>query len=182
MKLYFTLSFLLFCHCFSIAQVQPPRRISSSIFKSRPRTKIDFDKPGNYESVIQIQKSEINPGSSLDIDIYFSGYGEVRGSKFFFSTEDNLFNDDSSYVLMNLGVKDNRYMYWGNTKQSLKGQVSRFVMGIQGIAVSVSDSSADKDWKVATPFIDFPVRDASDSTDFAIITELKLSMHPYQSI
>ena len=176
MKLYFTLSLLL-CTCFSIAQPLPPRKLAYSIFKYKPRTKIDFDKPGNYDLVIQIQKSEIDPSSPLDIDIYFSGYGEIRGSKIFFSNEENIFNDESSYVLTDLGSNNKDPFYWGYTKQSIKGEVSRFVIGLQG--AGTSDPNADKDWKVATPFIDLPSAGAeSDSTNFLILTELKLGTAP----
>ena len=52
--------------------------------QSKPRSKMDYDKPGHYEMVAQLEKTELDPGDTLRIDLYFSGYGQIRGSKEFF--------------------------------------------------------------------------------------------------
>ena len=147
--------------------------VFSQKFKDKPRNKIDYDKCGHYELVPQLQKAELDPGDTLKIDLYFSGYGQIRGSKVYFSTVDSLF-DTTSYTKFDLNKHDST-LYWGYTTKTLITP-SRFEFSLTGM-----DNKSSKSWGLPTEYVDYPSDDSTkvDSTDFAILTEVDMENPPF---
>ena len=107
---------------------------------------------------VQVQNTELTPGDSLELDIYFSGYGEIEGSKLFFSTAKGIFQEDSSYVKHSL-YRDGNYLDWGRTTQYMKNP-SRFSLTFSGLKLP--------DWKEPSIYLDF---DDRDSNNYILISE-----------
>lgn len=131
---------------------------------SRPRNKDNFDKPGHYEMVAFLNKNEINPGDSVIVKIYFSGYGVIGASKVYISISKNIFTKDSSYSLTGLGRSETGGLYWGAIRQDYDS-VTSTVAGIPGIG-KFNPSL----WGKPTSYVDFE----RDSVNIAILTEFSL--------
>lgn len=68
-----------------------------------PQTAKDWDKPGEYSLAVRVLKSEVNPGEEVVLEVYVTGYGEIRGPKFMFSPPPSLIDVAQSKVIH--GVK-----------------------------------------------------------------------------
>jgi len=142
--------------------------------QDKPRSKMNYDKPGHYELVIQLENAEMEPGDTLKIGLYFSGYGQIRGSKVFFSTAKNIFTSDS-YIKHNLGKNVTSPLYWGYDSVQIKDP-DRFSFALGGI----SSKMRSEEWETSTPYIDFITRNSvtRDSSNFLILTEMALRNKP----
>jgi hypothetical protein len=130
----------------------------------RPRAKENFDKPGHYEMVAFLNNNEINPGDSVTIEVYFSGYGAIGGSKIYMSFSRNIFEKYKSYSLGGLGESEKGGLFWGGSTQKYDS-VTSTVMVLWGIG-----STKSPIWGKPTSYIDLN----KDSNDLAILTEMAL--------
>jgi hypothetical protein len=153
MKIYIFLGILsLICESEALSQ-----SVDSIFLRAEPRTKNNYDKPGQYQMIAQLDKEEINPGDSVNIHIKFSGYGEIGQSKVYFINGSHLIDTNYSYVVHSFNVRGNK-VRWGGKRSNLKNTYA-FTLNLLGVQY--------KDWTQATMFID---RD-STSNDFSILTE-----------
>jgi hypothetical protein len=138
---------------------------------------MNYDKPGHYEMLAQLDKPELDGGDTLKIDLYFSGYGQIGGSKVFFSTVDGLF-DTSSYCKTDFGklvipIKDT-ILYWGANRLSLGNSSSRFEFSIRGIS-----ADSVKLWGPPTIYIDNPAdSNKADSINYLTLPEIEVQNPP----
>jgi len=136
----------------------------------RPRQKENYDKPGHYEMVAYTDKSELSPGDSFTINIYFTGYGQIGMSKVFLSTGKDIFEKGESYAIGGLGRHKDSSVYWGAIRMN-PTVVNTLVFPLGGIKNGNSPV-----WGPTTNYIDF----GTDSSDISILTEFPLyRLAPY---
>ena len=51
---------------------------------SNPQNTQFADKPGEYRLAVRSTEAEVAPGSKIDLEIYITGYGQIRGPKIVF--------------------------------------------------------------------------------------------------
>jgi hypothetical protein len=145
---------------------QSPNMLSGDLEEmAKPRNKYNAEKPGRYELVPQVQKTELNPGDPLDIDIYFSGYGEIAGSKALFSTVKGIFEPHVSYVQHSIKY-ENKIFSWGKDTLYLSGP-SRFSLTIRGVT--------RPGWGESTIYLDVK---GKDTTNYLLRSELPMPGAP----
>jgi hypothetical protein len=84
--------------------VVPPTDAS---IPSRPRSGPFADRRGSYEVAPRIKDPDIDPGDVIDIDVFFTGYGEIQAAKLFFAPPSGLIDTDQSYSKHSLGAVPN---------------------------------------------------------------------------
>jgi hypothetical protein len=129
------------------------------IINHHPRNKKNYARPGHYEAIAQLDKTDIEAGEPLVIRINFSGYGQIEDSKLYFTTSSYIFNVDSSFIQHSIGKDGDSMIYWGAVKSGLTSENSillDFQGGVKG-----------KNWEAFTNFIDI----STDSNDLAIFPE-----------
>jgi|GEM_PF-4254753 hypothetical protein len=151
--------FIISIHLSIISLAQPGPELT--IDSLRPRNKIAFDKPGRYEAVIQLARTEINAGQPLEIAIFFSGYGEISGSKIFFSTAKGVLNPIGSYGMGSLRLNENNSLSIGADKETLSTPES-FILSLKGIRMPK--------WENSSQYIDYSSAQ-SDSQNIEILPE-----------
>jgi hypothetical protein len=141
----------------------------------RPRNKDNFDKPGYYEMVAYLDKSEISPGDSFNVNIYFSGYGEIRLSKVFFSVSKNIYKNNECYGMGGLTIygkaSDSTYT-WGANVQKLK-IMNAGVIPLEGVS-----NTHSPEWGEPTNYVDY----GEEPGSIAILTEMTLLHNPPYSL
>ena len=80
-------------------RIADPQAALNAAPRLKPRMKIDAEKPGHYELVTELQRTEVDPGDSIDLTLYLSGYGNVRESKLTIE-QPPIFVYDSSYMIL----------------------------------------------------------------------------------
>src|SRR3989304_6708795 len=49
-----------------------------------PRSAMFAEKPGNYELAVRALNPEVEPGGTINLEVYITGYGEIKGAKVYF--------------------------------------------------------------------------------------------------
>jgi hypothetical protein len=55
-----------------------------SVGKFVPRSAMFAKEPGNYELAIRALNPEIEPGGTINLEVFITGYGEIKGAKVYF--------------------------------------------------------------------------------------------------
>lgn len=80
---------------------------------TQPRIHLNYDKPGYYQMALSANKTELNPGDTFDVSLYFTGYGEIGESKIsLYPSQADIFNSNS-FLIAGLGRDQNGNLYWG---------------------------------------------------------------------
>jgi hypothetical protein len=64
-----------------------------------PQKGRDAEKPGEYNLVIRVLTPEVNPGDTIHMEVYITGYGMIRGPKFTFTPPPNFLDEDESRLI-----------------------------------------------------------------------------------
>ena len=134
--------------------------------KQLPREGDHAEEAGSYGLAIRLHNSVVDPGGIVEVEIFFSGYGQVSSSKLVFYPSPNLIDTsaNTSYVLSGLGEEEPDQATWGH---------QRIPVGPGGIALDLSESGlALRNWEKATPYFD-----VSQSPLPTIATEQRLREH-----
>lgn len=134
-----------------------------------PLSKIDADKPGNYEVVVRVSRINLYDNDSLIVDLFITGYGRIGNGKLFVIPSGNIFCD---YSVLKFGFTrdDNTHFHWGDSIYSALSS-SQFVVPIAG--PSIGDSA----WPYQNMFLD----DDTFPENSSIITEMYSGPRsPYQ--
>ncbi len=112
--------------------------------------------PGSYEPAIRIRNPVINPGETLEVEVFITGYGRIGPSKLAFYPSPGIFNDRDSFTCF--GIKrDGDLLTWG-ARQEPVGEAG-CVIGLHG-GVQVPE------WDMPSFFVDL-----SDQIPPQILTE-----------
>jgi hypothetical protein len=115
------------------------------VFKDKPRTGKFANKAGSYEQAIRVKTPVINPGDPVEIEQYFTGYGEIRSAKAICYPSGDLFNATDSYVLMSLKENEKGLLVFGGDKQPFKDT---------GITIDLNAGILHEGWRECTLFFD----------------------------
>lgn len=113
--------------------------------KQGARSAPDGDKPGKYELVPRIYNSVVDPGTTVFMEIYITGYGRIDASKLAFYPPVAVLNETTSKV--SYGFKfdpEKDDATWGGLEASINS--SGFVLPLGGML--------SKKWDGATSFFD----------------------------
>jgi hypothetical protein len=136
--------------------------------RSRPRNKEFYDKPGHYEMVALLDNTEINPGDTFNVSLFFSGYGEIGSSKVYFKANKNIFLDTGCYISGGLSGDKNNHVFWTAVKDSISGFFGG-VMPLGGLKMRNYP-----EWGGSTSFIDLD----TNSKSIHIFPENSIDQHP----
>jgi hypothetical protein len=93
----------------------------------------ESDKPGSYKIASRVRETTINPGETLKIAQYITGYGKADAFKIQAYISDEIFDESSSYAWHSLSGKlrpDNKWDFtWGAEKSPVTGHAFRMMMG-----------------------------------------------------
>lgn len=137
--------------------------------KIQPRHATGDSEPGKYELVSRVSNTTVDPGDTVTINLYITGYGKIDSSKLFFAPPpDVLFEEDKSYVNAGLSpvLADGSVLLSpGENKKNLSGDEtiigfvwgqgrlkltnSNFILALGGIGV--------EKWKENTPLFDLTI-------------------------
>lgn len=111
-------------------------------FGEKPRLGNNAESTGAYEQIIKVVKPVLKPGEFLELEQYFSGYGEINGAKALSFPSTSIFSETESSVIS--GIKDDSgQIFCGATE----------IPFVNGIIISLLGIRSDK-WKSPTHFFD----------------------------
>jgi len=129
----------------------------------KPRNGKFAERHGSYEQALRVAKSVISPGDLIDIEQYFTGYGEIKSAKTVFYPSDDVFDKEKSHVLVGVKEKEPGLIVFGGQKKNFENTGITFgLMGIQ-----------KEGWDESTLFID-----TGDGHPPQVLTETKLDEAP----
>lgn len=73
--------------------------------QAKPRSAPHAEKPGSYGLVVRLSTTVVDPGETVTLEVYVSGYGEIQGSKLVFYPSAAIVDERSSYRF-GLGTPD----------------------------------------------------------------------------
>ena len=133
-----------------------------NIPKDKPRARSNSEKCGSYTPVSRLSDDAVDPGGTLEIEIFITGYGDIRNPKLAFYFSPSLIDHTKSICYFDIGKKKDGSFFWGPSKHSVDetGTIINFTGGV---------SPDDGNWLEPTNFFDL---DDSDSSPLS--TESKL--------
>jgi len=66
---------------------------------NKPRNGENAEKAGAYEQCLKLITPVIHPGDIIEIEQYFTGYGEISGAKIAFYPSSEIFDRDNSHII-----------------------------------------------------------------------------------
>jgi len=129
---------VIICFCFIILTIVSYGQSNYGQIKKIPRIKQNYDSPGYYDISVSQDKSELDPGESLKISLFFTGYGQINMSKIAVHSSRLDFFDTSSYVMSDLKIEGNE-MTWGAVKHNFGNGL--WIINMGGIESRTEDSS-----------------------------------------
>jgi len=100
----------------------------SNDFASKPRGEFS-DKPGNYELAVRNLKPILNPGDVLEVQLFITGYGIIKGSKLTAYPSSDIFDEDNSRVVYGFKTEDNKIVFGGQTSGYSKDGITLYLSG-----------------------------------------------------
>jgi hypothetical protein len=109
----------------------------------KPMTGLNADSPGNFELISRTSNTVIDPGDEIEIDIFITGYGQIKGGKLAFFPSGKILDVTKSKVHSDLG-KNGDEIIWGVKENYLNSQNT--VIGLGGMQY--------ENWQESTMFFD----------------------------
>jgi len=131
-----------------------------------PRQKENHEKPGYYQMVVLPDKRVLNKGDEINIDLYFTGYGEIGLSKVYISVSSDIFDRENSIFRTSLDQKG-RVMSWGASSGTITPLT---VVNLNGGIQFLKNDTV----KYFTQYIDMK----PDFGDLNILTEYRFTYAP----
>ena len=93
-----------------------------------PRIGVGATRPGRYGLVIRLSYDVIDPGDSIEIEVFFSGYGEIVSSKAVFYPSPGIVDNDpeKSYAVYGMGTNEQGLSVWGSERVPLLSEGNSF--------------------------------------------------------
>jgi hypothetical protein len=135
------------------------------VLKDKPRTGKYSGKFGAYEQALRIKTPVISPGEKIEIEQYFTGYGEIKSAKGVFYPSDDVFDKKKSYVLVGLKEKEKDLFVFGGERKTFTDT---------GITFSFAGFIKDG-WDESTLFVDI-----GEGEPPQILTETKQDNAPFE--
>ena len=131
----------------------------------KPRKGKFAEKSGSYEQALRVKNPVISPGGTIEVEQYFTGYGDIKSAKAVFYPSDDIFDKDKSYILNSIKEKEPNLIVFGGNKKFFEDTGVTFALaGIQ------------KDgWEESTLFID-----TGEGEPPQILTETKQDEAPFK--
>jgi len=161
-----------------------PQDRFDSMYKERPLMRENWDKPGSYEVVGRFTKTNINKGEILKLEVYVTGYGNIKGAKIFIMPT---YDPDQGKIISILGL-DTNYdrstgqrkffdydgaVYWGNDTTLAPNEANNF-----SIVTLWKSGKSFKEIHDTTSFFDMHIIGKEDERNLEISTERKLRDAP----
>ncbi|MEZ9200673.1 hypothetical protein [Shewanella sp. 10N.286.54.B9] len=131
----------------------------------KPRKGKFAEKSGSYEQALRIKTPVISPGETIEIEQFFTGYGDIKSAKALFYPSDDVFDKDKSYVLNSIKEKEPGLIVFGGHKKKFDNT---------GITFSLSGIQKEG-WEESTLFID-----TGEGEPPQILTETKQDEAPFK--
>ena len=93
--------------------------MSFQLNQNSPMMGKNFDSPGNYELITRTNKTIINSGGIVIVDILITGYGKIPNSKLVFYPSGEILNLSHSKVYANLFMNESNQLLWGKNEVPL---------------------------------------------------------------
>jgi len=132
---------------------------------TKPLARAFASRPGSYNLAILVSEPIVDPGDSLQIEVYISGYGVIKAPKVAFYPSPNVCDIGKSTVWHSLKTYEDGAMGWG-AQQTLLDPIG-MVCCLSGGMVFKNDRSQEATWF-------FDAR-PSEQDNYQISTEVK---HP----
>ncbi|WP_347332827.1 hypothetical protein [Marinimicrobium locisalis] len=126
--------------------------------KEKPRSGKFAERHGSYEQALRIKKSVISPGDAVEVEQYFTGYGEIKSAKAVFYPSDDVFDKEQSYVLHSIKEKEPDLIVFGGIKDRFTS--TGITLGLVGLQ--------QEGWDESTLFVD-----TGDGHPPQVLTETK---------
>jgi hypothetical protein len=136
--------------------------LTVTVSASAPRTKPHASAPGSYEVAVKIAKPLITPGELLEVDLFFSGYGEILQPKIFFFPSARVFDVSKSSIRSGLHRDEDGSIKWGGQISKISA-VDPVHIGIMGLEYG--------NWAEPTAFFD------ADDNGNSVFTEYLTDGH-----
>ena len=142
--------------------------VYSKVFtpKESPRMKKYADDRGCYSIIVRTSSDVINPGETLILEIFISGYGVINKPKLVFYPSPNVVDSDNdeSRILFDLPkeLPKDRSLYWGSHPEKLHSD---------GGFLDLSQGIKTGKWSSPTIFFDM---NTENNIDTQISTEMLL--------
>lgn len=111
----------------------------------RPREKPFADANGSYEVAIRLTTPVLDPGDSLHLQLFFTGYGTISQAKLLFFPSDSVFDPKNSWIESSLKQNHDGSFSWGATKDEFDGATPA-ILSFGGIQLP--------NWEEGTSFLD----------------------------
>jgi hypothetical protein len=109
-----------------------------------PRRGPDGDAPGSYELVPRLSAAVVNPGESVELDVFLAGYGRIGSSKLVLHTPPDAVDPSRSKVWSDIAQTEKGFEF-GKTERPLDPE--GFVARLGGV-------NPDGKWDQSTFFFD----------------------------
>lgn len=113
-------------------------------YGSTPRQGEFADKPGRYEPAIRLQKPVINPGDTLEVEVFITGYGNIGPAKLAFYPSPGTFVERDSRGRISLELVDGVPTWAG----------PHGMVGDTGVMVTMQEGLQGEGWSAPTLFFD----------------------------
>lgn len=130
--------------------------------ENKPRVGKNSDKSGAYQQCIKLITPVIHQGDKVELEHYFTGYGEIDGAKVAFYPSSEIFDDDNSFIINGIKEEGGKILNGGNSHPFTDTGV---IIHMQGIKKN--------DWKSSTQFFDITDGDLPQ-----LYTEIKNEVAP----
>lgn len=137
------------------------------MLKDKPRTGKFAERPGSYEQAIRVLTPVISSGETVEVEQYFTGYGEIKSAKVVFYPSDDFFDSKVSYILNSIKEKTKDVLVFGGNKTRFESTGVTF--GLQGFM--------KEGWEESTLFID-----TGDGPAPQVLTETKQDEAPFKYV
>lgn len=127
-----------------------------------PRTQPNAKAPGSYEVAVRVINPLLAPGDILEVDFFFSGYGEISRPKLYFFPSTSVFDTYQSVVHTSMRFGPDRSPAWGGQTYPLLSD-QPLLLAFEGLK--------HPEWLESTCFVD-----ADDDTNL-VLTEMPLGGH-----
>lgn len=131
---------------------------------NKPLNGTNHNKPGHYEIVTRFNQSILDPGDTLEIEIYFTGYGKIEGAKLYVSASADVFVAETSKIYQGMEIIGERLVF-GAHEVSFPSSVS--IISFRGMSRPA--------WNMTTSFFDLMLGEPP-----TISTECKLERAPVE--
>lgn len=112
---------------------------------SSPQSSLYADKPGSYKLIVESTKSHINPGDTVVLRVFISGYGLIRQPKLRVQPPSSAIVEKESKVSYDFNEGMSGKYEWGvTTRDVLK----------DGITIALAGGPSPSDWDEPSFIID----------------------------